>query len=462
MFSSSSKRSSQRSSLWLTLASVSLFQLSAISAPTPSYADSITEFDQGTEGWSAAPNLLRSTSNSGWSNVGNDSEQALKANPIGGSAHHNWKLSRTFDLTNLSEPSLEVKLHFKGHNYQRAMILLGDEHALALSDFTVLHEATAATASPETHTFDLTAYEGQKVRVMILLQKPSGLTESKIGLYVHRIALKTPPTPINLNETEGELRLSAFNVQVYGQSKASETAVMDELTQIFTSFDGVFMQEIRDSSGESPQTLLDRLNGATGGLFDVQLSPRLGRTSSKEQYGFYYRVDKLMVLSAVVPEDPSDVFEREPYVLHLEHLDSGQRFWVLGAHLDPDAVPSEIEALYQVWQTYEGLAPADEPWVVWGDFNADCSYLNNGERAVATLLNTPELSSLISDSADTTTSATDCAYDRMFVTPSLSTVIDESGVYDFQQARGLTDTLTSDVSDHFPVWFRFAPATFAP
>ncbi|KAH9505146.1 Deoxyribonuclease-1 [Bulinus truncatus] len=49
-----------------------------------------------------------------------------------------------------------------------------------------------------------------------------------------------------------------------------------------------------------------------------------------------------------------------------------------------------------------------------GDFNADCSYLNNQQKASLAIFNTPgRYRSLIPDTADTTTSInTDCTYDK--------------------------------------------------
>ena len=47
-----------------------------------------------------------------------------------------------------------------------------------------------------------------------------------------------------------------------------------------------------------------------------------------------------------------------------------------------------------------------------GDFNADCSYVSNSKKEQLVLRTKAKYHWLIGDDADTTTSATDCAYDR--------------------------------------------------
>ena len=95
---------------------------------------------------------------------------------------------------------------------------------------------------------------------------------------------------------------------------------------------------------------------------------------------------------------------------------------------------------------------------MWGDLNADCRYLTDQERAETALLLSAELSSLISDEEDTTTTSTHCAYDRLLVSSALSALVEEYGVYQYDKSLELTGELTRAVSDHYPVWLRFSPA----
>ena len=56
-------------------------------------------------------------------------------------------------------------------------------------------------------------------------------------------------SPFSGDSTDDEtLRLGAFNIQVFGTTKASEPEVMDVLGMIIRTYDVVAIQEIRDKS----------------------------------------------------------------------------------------------------------------------------------------------------------------------------------------------------------------------
>lgn len=86
------------------------------------------------------------------------------------------------------------------------------------------------------------------------------------------------------------------------------------------------------------------------------------------------------------------------------------KFALIGVHNSPSEAAKEIDALtividdiYTHWD--------EENILILGDLNADCSYFNNKQKE-ASVLRTPDYHWLIPDEADTTVSATDCAYDR--------------------------------------------------
>ena len=95
-----------------------------------------------------------------------------------------------------------------------------------------------------------------------------------------------------------------------------------------------------------------------------------------------------------------------------------------------------------------------------GDLNADCRYLEEGQRSAATLLNTPtKYTSFVADSADTTVSHnTDCAYDRLFLTSQGQAQVKVANVkvFDFEKEFGLDFWDAWNVSDHYPVEFTLA------
>lgn len=76
--------------------------------------------------------------------------------------------------------------------------------------------------------------------------------------------------------------------------------------------------------------------------------------------------------------------------------------------------------------------------MVLGDLNLDCSYDDgmNGDFE--------DWNYLIGDDEDTTSSSTDCAYDRIIINEDAYNEYGSDGIY--------TTGITDDVSDHYLVW----------
>ena len=355
------------------------------------WADEINEFDNGTNGWTAYPSTMGRGSEAGWVNVTNDGEGSIRNNPTGTRYVYYWKLTRDIDLSNLDSPSLEVKYHFKGHNYDHFRIQVGQERARRLSDFTVIHEAAEASTDPTEVSLDLGAYAGQKIRIQFLLRKPHDVVERRSGIYVHRAAIVTPINPGNFEEQPGELMVSAFNIQVFGRSKMAKPSVVEALIQIITRFDLVMIQEVRDLSEIAIVELLDAINEVSPHPYELILSERLGRTSSKEQFAYLYRSDKLRFINAETVEDPMDLYERPPVWARFEFRESASPINILGSHLSSDAVSTEIEALYNEFARYHLGSAEDESVIVMGDFSAGCHHLNDHELSMTTLFQNENL-----------------------------------------------------------------------
>ena len=227
--------------------------------------------------------------------------------------------------------------------------------------------------------------------------------------------------------------------------------VVGVLAALIRRYDLVVVQEIRDASGTAAPALLDRVNAplATDDAYRLLLSARLGHSSSKEQYGYFYRARSLTPLDSYHFNDTSDVFSREPFNVLWEVRSDGDRFATIPNHVTPDRVPEELAEMPAV---YEDVA---QRWgvndtVILGDFNADCSYLSAAELATLTLFTSPTYTWLLDSAVDTTVSATDCAYDRVITTGSIGMAA-VAAVVRFDLEFGLTTAEARDVSDHYPV-----------
>ncbi|GFO21730.1 deoxyribonuclease [Plakobranchus ocellatus] len=256
------------------------------------------------------------------------------------------------------------------------------------------------------------------------------------------------------------VRVASFNIKQFGESKMSKPAVAENIVRILKRYDIVFVMETRDKDQKSLEQL-KKLLGAAEWTFVA--SDPIGRTSSyKEQYVFFFRPHLLTLQDkAIIFQDDEDKFEREPIVAQFEYWSSFANAKVkvtfVGAHLDPDDVVNELNALPDVIATAESLFPTSSAVIVMGDFNSDCTYMNCEERAETALFSTPEVyTSLVPDKTDTTVSHnTDCAYDRVVITvhdrPKVK--VTKVKAFNFEKELGLQLDEAQDISDHYPVEF---------
>ncbi|OWF45687.1 deoxyribonuclease-1-like [Mizuhopecten yessoensis] len=249
--------------------------------------------------------------------------------------------------------------------------------------------------------------------------------------------------------TDGFLSVSAFNIKTFGKAKMSNAEVAETIKNIVLEYDLILIQEIRDASGESFALLLDMVNSVEP--YGMTISERLGRSSYKEQYAYFYRKSALTLLETRLFPDPGDEFEREPYSALFQSTFSSQSFVVMGLHAKPDDAVREIELMEAAYE--DALNTLNNPnMIIMGDFNADCSYAKESELAPFSFYYDSTFDWLTPWDADTTTSRnTDCAYDRIVVTGSLKDDIISSSVYHFEETYHLNDDEMKAVSDHYPV-----------
>jgi len=422
----------------------------------PAFAFEIEEFDDGFGEFEYSPVKIGQGTTDGWVIVSNAGEQAARNSTTGTKQTYYWKLTRTVDLTKAIDPMLDVKFRFKGNGYDYARVQIGPEGASRLSDFTTLYEATTDPGAPEEHLLDIKDWAGQVVTIRMLLRKPYDVVESRIGLYVHRMGVVVPDTYEPAPPDPTFVSVGSFNIQVFGLTKMDNPEVPPVLVDTAARYDLLLIQEIRDKSGVAIQELLDLLNAATGDAYAMVISDRLGRTTSKEQYAFFYRTAKLKVLDSYHYDDgvepDADLFQREPFLVWFSTVDDLHDFVAIPLHSAPEDAVAELDFLSDVY------ADAVSTWgdtdaMLMGDFNAGCSYVTPTEFDALALWTDTTYAWWISSDADTTTSDTVCAYDRILTTGDLSarTVEGSEQVFLFDQALAIGPELTRNVSDHYPV-----------
>ncbi|XP_062035723.1 LOW QUALITY PROTEIN: deoxyribonuclease-1-like 2 [Lepus europaeus] len=275
------------------------------------------------------------------------------------------------------------------------------------------------------------------------------------------------------------LRIGAFNIQSFGDSKVSDPACGSVIAQILAGYDVALVQEVRDPDLSAVSALMEQIHSVSKHEYGFVSSKPLGRDQYKEMYLFVYRKDVVSVVDTYQYPDPEDAFSREPFVVKFSAPGSGEagsapvpaprprrqadaptlhpaaarELVLIPLHAAPHQAVAEIDALYDVYLDVIDKWGSDDMLFL-GDFNADCSYVRAQDWASIRLRSSEVFKWLIPDSADTTVGNSDCAYDRIVACGTRlrrSLKPQSAAVHDFQEEFGLDQTQALAISDHFPV-----------
>ena len=253
--------------------------------------------------------------------------------------------------------------------------------------------------------------------------------------------------------------VAAWNVQVFGRSKMAKEGVAEMLADVILNYDVVCVQEVRDATERAIEELHSVVNERARGNDDeygLLLSERLGRTSSKEQYAWFYRKEKVSVVRESTYADKDDNFERSPQTVWWNVHGAGE-FGFMCMHVSPEDAVEELDAMADVADEQINSG-SSHGLLIGGDLNADCSYVTNSEEKCARDescmdieidLFKSDYTWHISDDEDTTTKASNCAYDR-FITRGEIHVYDAE-VVRFDTELHLSPEQAQEVSDHYPI-----------
>lgn len=238
------------------------------------------------------------------------------------------------------------------------------------------------------------------------------------------------------------LDIISFNVRIFGQAKAAKPEVMQVIVDIIDDYDLISIQEMRDSSGDSARVLY----GMMPDYYEMWLSPREGRSRSKEQVIILYDTRELDFISSTNYPDPGDVFERSPYTIYFRTVDSEFDFHFTNVHLAPGDVEAELRALVSVIEDLQ--ESGDKDIILVGDFNADGTYFDEDE--IFDYFGDEEYEWVITNDIDTTVAPSDNTYDRIVINEELKSLVVESGAIIFHDM--VIGFEVEEVSDHYPVY----------
>jgi endonuclease/exonuclease/phosphatase family metal-dependent hydrolase len=261
--------------------------------------------------------------------------------------------------------------------------------------------------------------------------------------------LSAPPAAVGGNT----IRIASFNIQVFGTSKTQKPTVMDILARIVREFDVVAIQEIRATDQDLMPNFVELINSA-GRHYDYVIGPRLGRTSSKEQYAFVFDAARIEVdrSQLYTVADPDDLLHREPLVgwFRVRGPPPGETFTfsLVNIHTDPDEVKQELDVLDDVYRVVRDDGRQEDDVIILGDLNVDDKNLGHlGQVSGITWV----ISGLPTNTRRT------AQYDNIvFHGLATSEFTGRGGVFDFLRRYNLSQEEALEVSDHMPVWAEFS------
>ena len=255
------------------------------------------------------------------------------------------------------------------------------------------------------------------------------------------------------------IRIASFNIQVFGNTKAGKPPVIRTLAEIVRQFDVVAIQEVRSKNDYLIPNFVKRINqpgdrGQPGRHYDHVIGPRLGYTSSKEQYAFIFDTDRVEIdpHSVYTVGDPDGLMHREPLVATFRTRGVEPQlaftFTLVNVHIDPDQVSEEVDAMADVYRAVRRSSQGEDDIILLGDFSTDDRNLYRlGKIAgiyplvVGTWTNTRQ----------------DKQFDNLIIhRPSTTEYMGRWGVFDVVRRWNLTEQQALQISDHFPIWAEFS------
>ena len=261
-----------------------------------------------------------------------------------------------------------------------------------------------------------------------------------------------PPTPMFGGPA---IRIASFNIEVFGDKKASKPYVMATLASIVQNFHVVAIQEIRTQDDYFIDNFLRTYVNTNGRAYDKVVGPRQGSTVSTEQYAFLYDTAAIEVnhRSVFTVNDPDHLLERDPLVAMFRVRgpppEQAFTFVLIDMHTRPDRhAAAEVDTLSRVYQAVRRASNGEDDIILLGDLNVDDKHLGelgqlDGVRPIVrnTFTNTRQ----------------NAQYDNIIVhQPSTTEFSGKWGVFDFPRLFNLTPDQAQQVSDHMPIWAEFS------
>lgn len=178
------------------------------------------------------------------------------------------------------------------------------------------------------------------------------------------------------------LRVVSWNTLHAGWSGSTDWAgyarqVWDTFGSTSTASNGAdvfFAQEVMYA--ESAASIASALTARSGFTWDYRVTEAIGRSSYKERYAVFFRPDRVQILSHYVWSDSGDYFEREPQIVRLRHVQTGEDYTFINWHTvfgETAQRQAEIERIATVFASIQGAVSTDQDVILLGDHNRDAT-----------------------------------------------------------------------------------------
>lgn len=244
------------------------------------------------------------------------------------------------------------------------------------------------------------------------------------------------------------IRIASFNIQVFGTAKLKQPEIVEVLVGVVRRFDVIAIQELRTRDDSVVPEFLALVN-QTRRRYESVVGPRLGRTTSKEQYLFLYDSARIELYpgSAYTLSDPQDSLHREPLIARFRTR-NGFSFTLVNIHTDPDEVKLELDVMDDVLLAVQQDGTREDDVILLGDLNADYRHL--GE-----LGQLPGITWAIA--GEPTNTRRTKSYDNLlFDSRTTNEFTGQVGVVNLMEEFGLSEEEALKVSDHLPIWAEFS------
>ena len=259
------------------------------------------------------------------------------------------------------------------------------------------------------------------------------------------------------------LSIASWNIQNFGQSKARNEPIIDEIVQRIIEYDIIAIQEItnvnekvdlncdRNENAHNHQNFrvirtaleegFDRFNATN---YRIKISPHV----FNERYMYVYDSTKTNLLESYFVEDyntsqicqmdrdHAGLMLREPYV-GVFYINETTNLTLMNVHTSPSSNHDELMSLKYF---YDKELLKHDYVLLLGDLNFGCSYYPDFNMFNESIF-------IFGDDANTNVAQSQCAYDRMlYDEPFFGTFVE----------KGIDTTITRNISDHYLIWTQLA------